>query len=82
MLEKYKVRLCAKGFRQVSGVDFDEIYARVTKHVTMRTFLAFMAANDLELKQLDVTCAFLNGDLDKELFLAIPPGYEGVYPGK
>eukprot|EP00955_Chlamydomonas_euryale_P111943 366098-Chlamydomonas_euryale.AAC.3 len=82
MLEKYEVRLCAKGFRQVSGVDFDEIYAHVTKHVTMRTFLAFVAANDLELKQLDVTCAFLNGDLDKELFLAIPPGYEGVYPAR
>eukprot|EP00955_Chlamydomonas_euryale_P002391 25915-Chlamydomonas_euryale.AAC.1 len=47
----------------------------------MRTFLALVAANDLELKQLDVTCAFLHGDMDKELFLAVP-GYEGVYPGK
>uniref|UniRef100_A0A6U2FMK2 Uncharacterized protein n=1 Tax=Chlamydomonas euryale TaxID=1486919 RepID=A0A6U2FMK2_9CHLO len=82
LLEKLKARLCAKGFRQVAGVDYDELYAPVTKHETLRTFLAFAAANDLELQQLDVTSAFLNGDLDKELWTTVPPGYEHVYPGK
>eukprot|EP00955_Chlamydomonas_euryale_P114376 366274-Chlamydomonas_euryale.AAC.2 len=44
--------------------------------------MAFVAANDLELLQLDVTCAFLNGDLDKELWTTVPPGYEHIYSGK
>eukprot|EP00955_Chlamydomonas_euryale_P003140 33250-Chlamydomonas_euryale.AAC.9 len=56
-----RVRLCAKGLRQGAEVNRDEIYAAVTKHVAMRSSSAVVAARDLELKQLDLTCAFLNG---------------------
>jgi histone deacetylase 1/2 len=43
---------------------------------TLRVFLAFVAAHDLELKQLDVQTTFLHGDVHLELYMKQPPGYE------
>jgi transposase InsO family protein len=81
-IDKYKARLVAKGFRQVAGKDFDEVYAPVSRYATLRMFLAMVAMHDLELHQLDVKTAFLNGDLQEELYMAPPPGYEHSCDGK
>ena len=60
---KYKARLVAKGFRQEYGVNFDEIFSPVVKMTTLLFMLVVMAANNLELIQLDVKTTFLHGDL-------------------
>ncbi|CAM8987460.1 unnamed protein product [Rhodiola kirilowii] len=69
---RYKARLCAKGFTQREGIDFNEIYAPVVKHRSIRMILSLVAHADMELEQLDVKTAFLYGDLDETIYLKQP----------
>ena len=55
---RYKTRLVAKGFSQISGVDYNEVFSPVVKHSSIRTFFSIVAMHDLELEQLDVKTAF------------------------
>ena len=60
---RYRARLVAKGYSQREGVKYQEVYAPVSKHSTLRTVLSVVAAEDWHLHQLDITTAFLNGTL-------------------
>ncbi|KAJ0522195.1 putative RNA-directed DNA polymerase [Helianthus annuus] len=73
---RYKARLVAKGFTQKSGVDYNEIFSPVVKHVSIRVILSLVASLDLELEQMDVKTAFLHGNLDEKIYMAQPKGYE------
>ncbi len=74
-VERYKARLVAKGFKQRDGIDFDEVFAPVSKYANLRALLAVAAEQDLEVRQLVIKTAFLNGVLDEDLYVAQPPGY-------
>jgi hypothetical protein len=75
-----KARFFAKGYRQVKGVDYQESFAPVVRYDSLRVIIAIAAARDLELIQLDVTTAFLNGLIDEVVFIAQPEGY--IVPGR
>jgi hypothetical protein len=72
----YKVRFVVKGFAQKKGIDFDEILYRVVKMTSIRTILSLVAVEDLHLEQLDVKITFLHGDLEEEIYMQQPHGYE------
>lgn len=55
---RYKARLVARGFTQVEGVDFNEVFSPVVTHTSIRILLAMFAHLDLSLEQMDVITAF------------------------
>ena len=72
---RHKARLVARGFSQVQGVDFNETFAPVAKFTTIRCVVALGAALDLEMHQMDVKTAFLNGDLEEDIYMDQPSGF-------
>ncbi|KAJ3479322.1 hypothetical protein NLI96_g9143 [Meripilus lineatus] len=77
---KHKARLVAQGFSQIPGQDFSATYAPVMRLESFRTLLALAAHLDLEVHQMDVVGAYLNSDLDEEIFMRQPPGFEDGFP--
>jgi hypothetical protein len=73
-VDKYKARLVAKGYSQQFGFDYDETFAPVAKFTSIRVILSVAAVLDLEAHQMDVKCAFLNGDLEEEIYMVVPEG--------
>lgn len=69
---RYKARLVARGFSQVKGIDYTEVFSPVVRYDTLRYLLAKVARENLELYQVDVKTAFLNGDLDEEIYMETP----------
>ena len=71
-----KARLLAKGFSQAEGIDYDETFAPVARLEAIRMFLAFAAHSNFKVYQMDVKSTFLNGELDEEVYVEQPPGFE------
>jgi hypothetical protein len=75
-ISKYKVRIVAKGYSQVEGIDFNETFAPVLRPESLRFILSFSSANNFIADNMDVKTAFLYGDLDEEVYMEIPEGYD------
>ncbi|KAK1387877.1 hypothetical protein POM88_016055 [Heracleum sosnowskyi] len=61
---------------QQEGIDYDETFAPVAKLEAIRIFLAFVAHCNFKVFQMDVKSAFLNGELEEEVYVEQPPGFE------
>ena len=74
-VDRYKVRLVAKGYAQEKGIDFDETFAPTCHITTIHSVCALAAHNGWNVHQLDVNTAFLNGDLHEEVYVTQPRGF-------
>ncbi|KAM1269944.1 hypothetical protein ACFX15_001999 [Malus domestica] len=74
-IERYKARLVAKGFTQREGIDYNDTFSPVSSKDSMRIIMALTSHFDLELHQMDVKTAFLNGDLEEDIYMVQPPGF-------
>lgn len=75
-VERYKTRLVARGFSQIKGVDYGDIYSPVVHGDSIRLLFALSAQYKLKFKQFDVATAFLNGELTEDLYLVPPDGVD------
>ena len=74
-VERYKSRLVAQGFSQKAGQDYDETFSPVIRFECIRSIVALAVQNKMFLHQMDVTSAFLNGDLEEEVYIKQPEGF-------
>ncbi|KAL1200962.1 Retrovirus-related Pol polyprotein from transposon TNT 1-94 [Cardamine amara subsp. amara] len=72
---RYKARLVARGYSQREGIDYQEVFAPVVKHISIRFLLSVTANMDLELEQFDIKTAFLHGLLEEEIYMEQPEGF-------
>ena len=75
-IERYKARLVAKGYTQQEGIDYKETFSPVSTKDSFRVVMALVAHFDLELHQMDVKTAFLNGDLSESVYMRQPDGFQ------
>ena len=71
-----KARLVAQGYTQVEGMDYGETYAPISRLESIRILLAYASHHDITLYQMDIKSAFLNGEIEEEVYVKQPPGFE------
>ena len=75
-IDRFKCRVVAQGFSQIPGTDYSETFAPVARFGTIRTMLAIGVQRGMNIQQMEVTTAFLNGNLTEDLFMAQPSGFD------
>jgi len=74
-IERFKGRFVAKGFSQRPGLDFTEVFAPTVHMATIHLILAIAAIEGLHLRSVDISNAFLKGDLEEEIYMKQPEGF-------
>ena len=75
VIDRFKARLVARGFCQKKGIDYEETFSPVVSFASIRSLLTIAGLKKLHVHQVDIKTAFLNGEIDKEIYVKPPPGY-------
>ncbi|GBP38158.1 Retrovirus-related Pol polyprotein from transposon TNT 1-94 [Eumeta japonica] len=73
---RFKARLVIKGYAQKKGTDYEEVFSPVVKYSIIRYLISLVARLRLETDRLDAVLAFLQGDIDVEIYMTQPKLYE------
>jgi hypothetical protein len=74
-IERHKARLVAKGYSQRPGFDYNEVFAPTFRYAAIRTIIALAAINNLHLRSVDISHAFINGDLEETIYMRQAEGF-------
>ena len=74
-IEKHKVRFMARGFSKVEGVDYEETFAHVARYTSIQMIIALASTMGWRPHQMDVKSAFLNGEIEEEVYIEQPDGF-------
>jgi len=74
-IDRLNARLVTKGYTQIFELDYGDTFSLVANMASVRLFIAMVALQQWPLYQLDVKNAFLNGDLQEEIYMEQPPGF-------
>lgn len=77
-VEKYKARLVAQGCSQKFNIDYHDTFSPVVRHSTIRILLALAVNYKLLVNHIDIVAAYLNGDLEEDVFMRQPPMFEDL----
>jgi hypothetical protein len=75
-IEKYKARFVARGFSKKQGIDYEETFAPVARYTSIKTILSLVAMMKWKVHQMDVKATFLNGEINEEVYVEQPLGFE------
>jgi histone deacetylase 1/2 len=75
-VDRFKARLVARGFSQRAWIDYFGTFSLVVKLSTLRTVLAIAAKRNVHMHSADIRTAFLNADLQEEIYMRQPRGAE------
>jgi hypothetical protein len=73
---RYKARLVARGFEQKKGLTFEETYSPVVSNAALRLIFGIAASKNFHMMQFDIKTAFLYGEVDEDIFMSLPEGFE------
>jgi hypothetical protein len=71
-----KVRLVCKGYAQIEGIDFEETFSPVARMEAIHLILAYACSKNIKVYQMDVKSNFLNGELEEEVYIEQPEGFQ------
>ncbi|KAL0375679.1 UNVERIFIED_CONTAM: Retrovirus-related Pol polyprotein from transposon TNT 1-94 [Sesamum calycinum] len=74
-IDKFKVRLVAKGFKQKEGIDYFDTYSPVARLTIIRVLIALASVYNLSIHQMNVKTTFLYGELEEEIYMDQPNGF-------
>ncbi|XP_015119540.1 uncharacterized protein LOC107042851 [Diachasma alloeum] len=72
--QRYNARLVVRGFSQCAGIYYKETFTPVVRRNTIRVMLAVAAIKALEILEFNIKTAFLNADLEEEIYMELPKG--------
>jgi hypothetical protein len=71
-----KARLVCKGYAQIKGIDFEETFAPVARMEAICLLLSYACSKNVKVYHMDVKSAFLNGELEEEVYIEQPEGFQ------